>query len=95
MSKQEVIEELTKNKNTLGIKNIKQASMIFDHTVDTLKNKLQHLEEGKSFRLHNIGRFYTVYLKYRSVRHLYSGKIIKVAPGRKVRFKSYISFNLI
>ncbi|WP_395463439.1 HU family DNA-binding protein [Wolbachia endosymbiont of Cantharis cryptica] len=94
MSKQEIIDALIKNKDILGIKNTEQASMIFDYIIGTLKNKLQHLEEGESFCLHNVGRFYTVHLKSRNVRNFYSGEIVKVAPGRKIRFKSYPSSNL-
>ncbi|WP_353282462.1 hypothetical protein [Wolbachia endosymbiont (group A) of Myopa testacea] len=49
--------------------------MIFDYIVNTLKNKLQQLGEGESFRLHNIGHFYPVNLKPLIARNPLTGMI--------------------
>ncbi|OAM03960.1 MAG: hypothetical protein TV41_04295 [Wolbachia endosymbiont of Dactylopius coccus] len=59
--------------------------MIFDYIVNTLKNKLQQLGEGESFRLHNIGHFYPVNLKPLIARNPLTG------TKQKIRFKSYLT----
>ncbi|MBD0392085.1 HU family DNA-binding protein [Wolbachia endosymbiont of Pentalonia nigronervosa] len=93
MSKKQIIDELIKNKDILGIKNSAQASLIFDFIINTLKNKLYHLGEGEYFRLHNIGRFYPVNLKSRIARNPLTGQTFTIPSNKKIRFKSYLSSN--
>lgn len=91
MSTQEIIAELIKNKDILGIKNTEHASLIFDYIVNTLKNKLQQLGEGESFRLHNIGHFYPVNLKPLIARNPLTGETFMIPQSKKIRFKSYLT----
>ncbi|WP_168464958.1 HU family DNA-binding protein [Wolbachia endosymbiont of Ctenocephalides felis wCfeT] len=47
------------------------------------------LEEGESFRLHKVGRFYSVSIKEKKIRDLRSDEIIVVPPSRRIRFKAF------
>lgn len=91
MSKQEIIAELIKNKDVLNIENTEHASIIFDHIIHTLKNKLQLLEENQYFRLPNIGHFYPVNLKPLIARNPLTGETFTIPQNKKIRFKSYLT----
>lgn len=92
MSKKEITDELLKQKELLGIKNEKQAETIVSAFFNILKEKLEHLDYDKSFRLHTIGSFYAVKLEERKYRNAHSGKIAILPSHRRIRFRGYRPF---
>ncbi|XGA08519.1 MAG: HU family DNA-binding protein [Wolbachia endosymbiont of Xenopsylla cheopis] len=89
MSKKEIVDGLLKQKELLGIRTEKHAEDIVGAILNILKEKLEYLDYGKSFRLHTIGSFYAVKLKERKYRNAYNGKVAILPAHRRIRFRDY------
>ena len=86
VNKRSLIEEVASTHDITVAKSQRIVNTIFD----TIAEKVV---DGKQVRLSNFGVFYSYTSKARNGRNPSSGRPIKIAPKRRIRFKAYDAFN--